>query len=169
MIHFHFSLGATERYFCWVYFTLLKRFLARAPPLCQHPGLPDIFFSPFLLQPHTVWLPHELLNMVYPGYSKLRQSATCFKGHRPSVAGSGRSPCFLSAVYTDSEASFWEHSLPHTRLHSAHIPAALSEEPSPVPPTTMLQWSCKGREEGRAGVSLLGAFSAQKNKYWSKR
>lgn len=84
-----------------------------------------------------------------PHYSR-SGTGTWFKGHRPSVGGFVHSH-FLSAVYRDSEQSLWEQSLPHSRLHSTHIPVALSEKSNSVPLTRMLQWSCRGERRGMQG------------------
>lgn len=60
-------------------------------------------------------------------------------------------PFYQQFIEIVSTASLWEQSLPHSRLHSEHIPVALSEKSNAVSPTRMLQWSCRGERRGTQG------------------
>lgn len=79
----------------------------------------------------------------------------------PSVSGTVHL-AFKQQFTGIESASLWEESLPHTRLHSAHIPVVLSVL-FLLP--KMFQWSSKRREERHAGVNLMcrpgEAFSYQ--------
>lgn len=114
-------------------------------------SLPGIFLTfPVPAGPRS---PNALLNKVKQHYNRskgghvLKDTGPVWPA-LPALAFYQR---FIEIV----SASLWEESLPHTRLHSAHIPAVLREEPNAVPLTRMLQWSRKRREEGYAGVNLL--------------
>ena len=112
------------------------------------------FFSPFLLQPHAVWLPFVKLPL-YRSADPTEGHVSKQRGHRPSVA-----VCKHSHIYQQFieivNASLWEQSLPPQKAsfstHSCGVKRGVQFCSSYHNASVELP----GREEGHAGVNLCG-------------